>query len=180
MAAAVFPDNTVLINFGTVDRLDLLAGWLRGRGRWTEAVADEARQSAQFVPAMQGLDGAGWLGTPIQIDSGKAIAEVERLRRNVFGGSIAEPRKHLGESQTCYLIKHDPAWVGSWWVSDDTDANEWAQFQGFVVRTTVGVIKELVADGDLTAENGYELLQAMVVAGRDNITLPQAPRDLLI
>ncbi len=179
MAAAVFPDNTVLINFGTVDRLDLLEAWLRGRGRWTEAVADEARRSGTFVPALQGLESAGWLGAPIEIDDGAAVAEIELLRRTVFGGTTAQPRKHLGESQTCYLIKNDPDWAGSWWVSDDTDANEWAQFQGFVVRTTVGVIQELVADGDLTAVNGFELLQTMVAAGRDNIRLPRAPRDLL-
>ncbi len=179
MAAAVFPDNTVLINFGTVDRLNLLEAWLRGRGRWTEAVADEARRSGTFVPALQGLEAAEWLGTPIEIDDAAAIAEIERLRRNVFGGRTAKPRQHLGESQTCYLIKNDPVWAGSWWLSDDTDANEWAQFQGFVTRTTVGVVTELVADGDLTAVNGFELLHAMVAAGRENIRLPRSSRDLI-
>lgn len=38
MADPVFPDNTVLCNFAAIERLDLLIGWLRGRGRWTEAV----------------------------------------------------------------------------------------------------------------------------------------------
>ena len=41
------------------------------------------------------------------------------------------------------------------------------------------MIKDLVADGDLTAEHGYERLQAMIITGRDNISLPRAPRDLL-
>ena len=31
-----FPDNTVLINFACVSRLDLLEEILRGRGRWTD------------------------------------------------------------------------------------------------------------------------------------------------
>ena len=36
---SLFPDNTVLCNFGTVGRLDLLRKVLDGCGRWTEAVA---------------------------------------------------------------------------------------------------------------------------------------------
>ncbi|WP_330237490.1 hypothetical protein [Streptomyces sp. NBC_00525] len=41
-----FPDNTVLCNFASIDRLDLLRTVLDGRGRRTEAVAYEARSSA--------------------------------------------------------------------------------------------------------------------------------------
>ncbi|GAA2490405.1 hypothetical protein GCM10010406_28160 [Streptomyces thermolineatus] len=41
-----FPDNTVLCNFAAVDRLPLLEKVLDGRGRWTQAVAHEARRVA--------------------------------------------------------------------------------------------------------------------------------------
>lgn len=57
----------MLINFGTVSRLDLLRDWLRGRGRWTQAVSDEAAASASHVPALLGLAEHGSLGLPSEI-----------------------------------------------------------------------------------------------------------------
>ena len=42
----------VLCDFAAVDRLDLLRSVLDGRGRWTEAVAYEARKSARYLPAL--------------------------------------------------------------------------------------------------------------------------------
>ncbi len=53
MAALIFPDNTVLINFASVHRLDLLRAWLRDRGRWTEAMAYEAQRSASHWPDLR-------------------------------------------------------------------------------------------------------------------------------
>jgi hypothetical protein len=41
-----FPDNTVLCNFAAVNELPLLRKILDERGRWVDAVADEARRSA--------------------------------------------------------------------------------------------------------------------------------------
>lgn len=52
---SLFPDNTVLCNFGTVSRLDLLRKVLDGCGRWTEAVAEEARRSAAYVRDLDGV-----------------------------------------------------------------------------------------------------------------------------
>ena len=112
MAAAIFPDNTVLVNFAAIKRLDLLESWLRGRGRWTRAVADEARMSSGYWPALNGLHDSGWLGEPIEIEGDEAVSTVERLRRQVFGGTASEPKKHLGESQTCYLIGSVDQWHG--------------------------------------------------------------------
>ena len=62
---SLFPDNTVLCNFGTVGRLDLLRKVLDGCGRWTEAVAEEARRSAAYVRDLTRLPTEGWLGEPI-------------------------------------------------------------------------------------------------------------------
>ena len=100
MATWVFPDNTVLCNFAAVSRLDLLKDWLRGRGRWCEAVAFEARLSAAVHPALAGIVNDGWLGAPVELDHDAAIT-VDRIRRVVFGGDSTQPLKHLGEAQTC-------------------------------------------------------------------------------
>lgn len=179
MAPAVFPDNTVLINFVTVGRLDLLEAWLRGRGRWTQAVSAEAWASAVFHPGLANLHADGWLGEPIEIDEPGAVRDVERLRRNVFGGMDDAPRQHLGESQTCYLLTRVPEWAGSWWVSDDRDSLEFAKHKGITTLDTPGVAAHIVADGDLSAQQAYDMLRQMVDLGRDNVRLPKEPEDLL-
>ena len=96
MSAALFPDNTVLCNFAAVDRLDLLRDSLRGRGRWTEAVAAEAAASAAFLPALHTLIAQRWLADPIEVTDPADIRMVERLRVNVFGGGVQRRRGRRG------------------------------------------------------------------------------------
>lgn len=177
MAAAIFPDNTVLVNFASIQRLDLLESWLRGRGYWTQAVADEAKMSSNYWPALAGLREAGWLHDPIEIDGDDAAAEVERLRRHVFGGAPAEPKKHLGESQTCYLIGSTENWRGSWWVSDDQDSLEFARQRGFIVLETIDVFRHMVSDGDITTDGAFSLMMKIGDL-RDGLRLPGRPADL--
>ncbi|MFC5823693.1 hypothetical protein [Nonomuraea insulae] len=117
-----FPDNTVLCNFAAVDSLALLQQILRERGRWTEAIAFEATRSARFYPDLGKVANDGWLGDPIEIDNPLEAGQVERIRRAVFGGSPREPLKHLGEAQTCHVIRHWEACSGSFWITDDRDA----------------------------------------------------------
>lgn len=178
MAATVFLDNTVLCNFAAVHRLDLLTGFLRGRGRWTEAVADEARRSTAYLPDLGRVRDDGWLGEPIEIADPAAIAAVEHLRRDAFGGSSLEPRRHLGEAQTCYLIYELAAWKGSWWVSDDNDALDYARFRRIPTFETIDIVKHIVSDSDLTIHGAHLLMHAMVEAGR-TVRLPQSATDLL-
>ena len=105
MTEPLFPDNTVLCNFAAVDRLDLLRSVLGGRGRWTEAVAYEASRSAAMLPPLLRLAGKdGW--TNRSRSPTRQTGEIERIRRAVFGGTDDQPLKHLGEAQTCYVIKN--------------------------------------------------------------------------
>ncbi|WP_295697242.1 hypothetical protein [Lapillicoccus sp.] len=177
MPDAVFPDNTVLCNFAAVDRLDLLEGWLRGRGRWTEAVAHEAQRSADHLPALVDVVRRGWLGEAVVVDLPKAVAAVEHLRRDVFGGTIDRPLQHLGEAQTCYLLQQNQAWAGAWWVSDDHDSLDYARFVGITTRETIDIVCGVFADGDLTASAGLELMRDMANAGRA-LRLPRSSSDL--
>jgi predicted nucleic acid-binding protein len=157
----VFPDNTVLCNFAAVERLDLLEAVFVGHGRWTEAVADEARRSTAYLPALAVLTRENWLGEPIEIDDEEDVARIERIRRAVFGGKEERPRQHLGEAQTCYLIKNRPEFAGSHWVSDDKDALRYARRQGLVTLETVDLVRQLVADEQLTLTDGFTLLSDM-------------------
>lgn len=178
MADAVFPDNTVLCNFAAVERLDLLEGFLRGRGRWTDAVAYEAEQSGKYAyPNLATVADAGWLREPVEVVGDDANDHVEHLRRDVFGGDPDVPTMHLGEAQTCYLLKEVPAWRGSWWVSDDGDALDFARKQGFTTLETIDIVKHVVADGDLTAQAAWDLMQEMADHGRA-LRLPASVMDL--
>ncbi|GAA0435330.1 hypothetical protein Acor_75570 [Acrocarpospora corrugata] len=172
-----FPDNTVLCNFACVSRLDLLEAILRGRGRWTEAIAFEATRSAQVYPDLHVVARDGWLGEPIEIDDPAMIQRIEQIRRAAFGGSAREPLRHLGEAQTCFLILNRAEFTASFWITDDRDAGEYARRQGITTRDTMDLISEGVQDGCCTRDEGFELLQKMKSAGR-SLRLPQQPSDL--
>jgi predicted nucleic acid-binding protein len=172
----VFPDNTVLCNFAAVHRLDLLESVLLGRGRWTEAVAYEAERSSHHLLDLASLTVAGWLGEPIEITDASEVKAVERVRRSVFGGEARAPLKHLGEAQTCFLIKNRVEFKGARWVSDDHESLRYARRQGLDVSETIDLVHEAVLNGQLTPAQGHELMEAMVDEGRHPRT-SNSPRD---
>ncbi|WP_433413985.1 hypothetical protein ACQP1V_32745 [Microtetraspora malaysiensis] len=155
-----FPDNTVLCNFAVVRKLPLLRQILRERGRWTEAIAFEADRSARYYPDLRTVAVEGWLGEPIEIDIEEAHV-VERVRRAVFGGTRQEPLKHLGEAQTCHVIRHWPEFTGAYWITDDYDAQEYARNVGITTRDTADLISEGVSEGYCSRNDGYKVLQLM-------------------
>jgi len=173
----LFPDNTVLCNFTSVDRLDLLQTVLNGRGRWTSAVAYEASRSAQFMPALNSIAVDGWLGEPIDITSDADIRRVNQVRRAVFGGTDEEPLKHLGEAETCFLIKERAEFAESWWLSDDQEAVRYARFQHITTYETFDLMTIAVVNGDIAAQQAYDLMLAMADKGR-SLRLPSSPREL--
>ncbi|NEB89242.1 hypothetical protein G3I43_34565 [Streptomyces anulatus] len=166
MSDFLFPDNTVLCNFASVERLDLLESALDGCGRWTEAVADEAQQSAKHLPALATLPQAGWLGEPIEITEDADVRKIQQIRRVVFGGTDDRPTQHLGEVETCHVIQTWPEFAGSCWVSDDQQSLRWAQGHGIPTRETLDLMRLLVSAGDITAEEGFDLMQQMKTLGR--------------
>lgn len=178
MAVLVFPDNTVLCNFACIARTDALVAHLRGRGRWVEAVAHEASQSAGHLPDLALLIGDGSaLGEPIRIEDPADITAIERLRRVVFGGTADRPLQHLGEAQTCHLLQTDPQLRESTWVTDDRDAYRYAVHQGLTARTTVDLVRAMVADSDLTAPAAHQMLLAIDEL-RPGLDIPARPDDL--
>jgi predicted nucleic acid-binding protein len=161
-----FPDNTVLCNFACVKRLDLLEAILRGRGRWTEAIAYEAERSSRIYPDLRMVEMDGWLGEPIEIFDREDQYQIERIRRAVFGGTQEEKLKHLGEAQTCHVIRNWEQYQGSFWITDDRDAQEYARRVGITTRDTAELISEGVNDGCCSRTEGYSLLLAMQDAGQ--------------
>jgi hypothetical protein len=177
-----FPDNTVLCTRGVrgrprrkhsaaIDRLPLLQAILAGRGRWVEAIAYEAKKSSRTYPNLSRIRRDGWLGEPITLDAEHELAEVENIRRYVFRGRASQPLKHLGEAQTCYVIKHWPRFQDSHWITDDRDALEYASRQGITSLDTCDLIDEGIIARHLSRDEGYALLRKMVDTGR-HVRLP--------
>ncbi|MFC1411143.1 hypothetical protein ACEZCY_18680 [Streptacidiphilus sp. N1-12] len=173
-----FPDNTVLCNFAAVDRLVLLRDVLDGRGRWTEAVAREARLSARHLPRLAVLPAEGWLGEPIGIDDEAERQAVERLRRAVFNGDRRHPTQHLGEAQSCVLITTRREFRGAVWITDDRSAAAFARRRGIRTLETMDLVAAAVRQGLLTPADGHRLLQAMTAAGRHLHRTSTGPADL--
>lgn len=177
MAVQWFPDNTVMINFAIVDRLDLLEVYLHGEARVVEAVWREIVQSARHVPALAGVDQATWFGKPIRITKTADQTAVENTRVGRFGGTKDQPLKHLGESQTLHVIQKFPDYSGSVWITDDASAYKLGKGQAVVTRHTVDVLRDLVARGELTSHEAYELCEEMQDEERTLIDPPSSHRD---
>lgn len=177
MAEHLFPDNTVLCNFAAVNRLDLLRSVLGGRGRWTEAVAAEAEQSSSVHPCLGALLSVGWLGEPIEVNDPADVRRVEQIRRAVFAGPDAGPLAHLGEAQTCYVIKNWESFSGAWWISDDRDALRHAKFLKITTRETIDIMNIAVVDGDVSAGTAFDLMNQMADSDR-HLRLPNSADDL--
>ena len=178
MSSAIFCDTTVLCNFAAIKRVDLLQLILRGRGRWTQAVAYEVEQSRGHLPDLARVLAGGWLGEPIEVAQDDTEAwQIERIRRSVFGGLADQPTKHLGEAETTFLIKNGPEFRSAWWVTDDRAALAYGRAQDLITLETVDLITDAVAMADLTQESAFELLVQMQAHGRF-VRLPGKSADL--
>jgi len=129
----LFSDNTVLVNFALINRMDLLGRLVNGRGRWSASVASECERSAQ-EPGLGAMKIA-WeiFGAPWYPESGAELLDVQVLRLE-----LAQPgdsaHTHLGEAETlAIMIRRD---VDGFFVTDDGDATRLARKHGVPVVST--------------------------------------------
>ena len=160
----VLVDNTVFCNFAAVRRMDLLEVALAGRGRVTEAVHDEMVASAALLPGLMAAVNAPWLGTPVEVVEGRA--NVQRLRRDIFGGVTRGSLQHLGEAESCHLLMTHPDFEGGWWASDDGDSLDYAQDEGITTRETMDLVAAAARVGVITPGEGIHLMRLMLEEGR--------------
>lgn len=179
MAQHLFPDNSVVVSFARADELNVLHQYLRGRGRVVEAVALEIRNSSGYIPSLAALDQIEWFGEPIPITGEKNAAAVEGIRVAVFGGARSKPREHLGESQTLHLLRSDPKYADSVWITEDREAYQFATRQRITTRDTFALLSEMVAYLDLTADRAFEVADRILDAGEPMLRKPTSPRDFI-
>ncbi|WP_461174175.1 hypothetical protein M1D93_05605 [Arthrobacter sp. Z1-9] len=175
MTTLLFPDNTVLCNYACVERIDLLKTVVTDRGRWTQAVFAEARKSSSVWPSLDELMDHSLLGEPIEIDDAE---KVNRIRQGRLSGSPLKPTQHLGEAETCYLIRNDPSYQDAIWITDDYDAFDFGQQMGIITWDTRSTLENLIAMGDVTAEQAFDLMQRMYDSGQSPRRMPGHYREL--
>lgn len=103
MPRLFFADNTVLVNFGLIDRFDLLARVLNGNGRWCASIQTECERSSAR-PELASLAGVPkLLGPPI------VPSTAERIRTTILREQLASPgdarSAHFGEAETLAVME---------------------------------------------------------------------------
>ena len=94
MTVLLFPDNTVLINFAVISRMDLLGRLANGNGRWCATVATECAESAKRAE-LAALDGAAEIfGEPLFPDEAEH-QDVRVLRDQLAAPGDLRPRRTL-------------------------------------------------------------------------------------
>lgn len=170
----IFPDTTVAVTFACVGRVDLLVSWLRSRGAQCEGVEMELKDWGETYLEISVLRTA--LGDAVELTDDEN-SHAEKIRISEFGGTAAKPRQHLGEAMTLTLLQR-AEYSGATWISDDGHSREFAGFKGVKAVDTVRVLTELVADGDLSVEEAWDLWNRMWNHEDGSCRRPTSKRDL--
>jgi hypothetical protein len=153
-------DTCTLINFGVVDRMDLIRAALGPAARWVAAVEREARKSVAHVPSLDHTWCRNWLGEAIDVDEPADIDAVETLRL-ALGGTRRKPLQHLGEAQSLRVIATRPDLAGAIFVSDDASAVDLARRNDIPVWTTRHILRACYDTERIGCPEAYELLRDM-------------------
>jgi predicted nucleic acid-binding protein len=166
----MFPDNTVLINFATINRMDLLERLANGNGRWCATVAAECAESAKR-PELTALDGvADIFGKPLFPD--EAEHQDVRVLRDQLAGPGDLPNRHLGEAETLAIIvrRH----LSCFFATDDRGAARLAAKNGIQAPGTWHLLKVAHRKGWIDADTLWGYVQTL--QGRDR-GAPPGVRD---
>jgi predicted nucleic acid-binding protein len=158
----MFPDNTVLINFAIINRMDLLERLANGNGRWCATVATECKESAK-LPALAALDGAGQIfGEPLFPN--EAEHQDVRVLRDQLAGPGDRPTQHLGEAETLAIVVRRR--LPCFFVTDDRGAARLATKNGIGVADTWHLLKVANRKGWLDADTLWGYMQTLGGQGR--------------
>lgn len=166
MPSFFFADNTVLVSFATIGRMDLLESLFRGRGRWCPTVRDECLESAKQPDLDTIADAEGFLGEPI------APTKVELLQTRVFREQLAGPqeshaKEHLGEAETLAVMVERHRFEIL--VTDDAGARRLAAEHNIKVVTTLTLLQMVVRVGLASPDDVLEYLRLLRPRGAPTI-----------
>ncbi len=158
----MFPDNTVLINFAIINRMDLLQKLANGNGQWCATVAGECAESAGY-PGLAALGAAEDIfGEPLYPDPAEH-QDVQVLRNQL--ASPGDPStKHLGEAETVAIITRRR--LACFFATDDRGAARLATQNGITVTTSWRLLQLAHRKTWIDADTFWGYLQTLRVNGR--------------
>lgn len=138
MTTLLFPDNTVLVNFALINRVDVLQHLMSGHCAWCATVASECARSAA-EPGLEGMsEFATTLGPPLYPQTQAEHLQVRLLREDL--ASPGDPQtRHLGEAETLAIILSRN--LSAVFVTDDRSARRLAATHGIRCYTTWDMLK---------------------------------------
>jgi predicted nucleic acid-binding protein len=154
----LFPDNTVLINFAYIGRMDLLERLAGGKGAWCQSVASECDQSSRI----EGLDELARahdvFGTPWRPEAGAEHLEIRLLREEMASPGDSATR-HLGEAETIVLMERRG--LTGMFITDDEDAARKAQAHGITSMTTWDLLALALRMGWVDVDTVYGFVNVL-------------------
>lgn len=168
MTTLLFPDNTVLVNFALVGRVDLFGELVDGRGAWTHTVAEECGRSAREVGLESLARMPDLLGQPL-VASRQERTDALVLRQRLTSPGDAD-RKHYGEAECLAIIlgREQPAAF----VTDDMGARRLSRTLGVTTYSTWDLVRLAVRVTKLDDFAGWDMVQVLRAATRH---VPGAP-----
>jgi predicted nucleic acid-binding protein len=159
-----FPDNTVLINFAIIGRVDLLEKLANGNGRWCLSISQECAKSAR-VEGLESLNGVrAFLGRPLEPTPAELLST--RILRDSMAAPGDRPTKHLGEAETITIVTSRDLQSTAIFISDDTGALIHAKAQGIRIADTWDLLDLAVRVDQISTEEHAQYTAALQAAGR--------------
>lgn len=178
MTRIQFADNTALVNFALVGRMDVLARLMNGRGAWTATVRLECEQSALFLENDQLLAVGDFLGEPYYPETREEFEAIQ-VAREFLREPGDGPERHLGEAETIAIVTSRG--LAALVVTDDTGAMRLAMRREIPVATSSDLMILAVRASFIGPQEAWDCITELRVDhGR---FLPRAPEtfaDLLV
>lgn len=169
---SVFPDNTVLVNFATIGRMDLLASLVGSNGRWCITVAGECDDWSGNLDLPEMLKAHEIFGDPLVPESGREHRAAQRYR-DMLRSAGQPPTQNTGEAETLAII--ECRGIRAMFVTDDTSVLRVAPPNDPVVVSTWALLRAAGRRELLTADQLWSYSRALNAAGRH--TPPTGPFD---
>jgi hypothetical protein len=158
----MFPDNTVLVNFAIINRMDLLGRLVRDNGRWCATAARECERSAD-VAGLAALDDAREIfGDPLFPDQAELQDTV--IIRDELAGPGDSRYQHLGEAETLAIVTRRG--LTCFFATDDREAARLAAKKNIPTADTWRLLSLAYRQGWLDADTFWGYVQTIRVQGR--------------
>jgi predicted nucleic acid-binding protein len=152
------PDNTVLVNFAQIGRMDLLRLVAENRSIWCYTVADECGKSARIEGLEQLAEAPGIFGDPLKLETPVEHSDVQvfraRLRKPGDG-----PAANLGEAESLSIIMNRKLNVV--FITDDNGALGFAAEHKIPYTTTWDLLKMFVRAKKLDRSTAWHYVRAL-------------------